>query len=307
MNALRFHGIYAANVCPMRDDGAIDEDVLAGHIEDLARVEGLKGLLINGHAGENFALHRTESRRVIEIGRQAAGDRLLLVAGVNAEDSREAATRASDAEAAGADAVMVFPPNSWALGHDLGMVLTHHRLIAAATELPLFLFQAAVGAGRMAYGPEILESLIELPRVVGIKEGSWETVAYEATRRLVKAARPEVAVMASGDEHLLPCFVLGSEGSLVSLAAVIPEPIIALDLAVRAGELVRAQALHADIQPLANAIYGRPPGCYATARLKVCLKLLGRIPGAVCRAPASRLQREDTATLERVLEGTGLR
>lgn len=307
MNASRFHGIHAANVCPMRDDGAIDEDALAGHVEDLARVEDLKGLLINGHAGENFTLDRPESRRVIEIGRRTAGDRLLLVAGVNAEDSREAAARARDAEAAGADAVMVFPPCSWALGHDLGMVLTHHRLVAAATGLPLFLFQAAVGAGRMAYGPEILESLIELPRVVGIKEGSWETAAYEATRRLVKAARPEVAVMASGDEHLLPCFVLGSEGSLVSLAAVIPEPIIALDRAVRAGELARAQALHATIQPLANAVYGRPPGCYATARLKACLGLLGRIPGAACRAPVGRLSREEIAMLERVLEGTGVR
>jgi len=304
MNAQRFCGIYAANVCPMRDDGAIDEDALAGHIEHLARVEGLKGLLINGHAGENFALDRAESCRVIEIGRRTAGDRLLLVAGVNAEDSREAAKRAGDAEAVGADAVMVFPPYSWALGHDLEMVLAHHRLIAAATELPLFLFQAAVGAGRMAYGPKILQSLLELPRVVGIKEGSWETAAYEATRRLVKAGRPEVAVMASGDEHLLPCFVLGSEGSLVSLAAVIPEPIIALDRAVRAGDLAQAQALHATIQPLANAIYGHPPGCYATARLKACLKILGRIPEATCRKPVGRLPLEEVAALERVLEGT---
>jgi 4-hydroxy-tetrahydrodipicolinate synthase len=307
MSALRFHGIYAANVCPMRDDGAIDENALAGHVEGLARVDGLKGLLINGHAGENFALDRAESRRVIEIGRQAVGERLLLVAGVNAEDSREAAARAGDAEAAGADAAMIFPPYSWALGHDLRIVLTHHRLIAEATGLPLFLFQAAVGAGRMAYGADVLEALLELPRVVGIKEGSWETAAYEATRRLVKLARPEVAVMASGDEHLFPCFVLGSEGSLVSLAAVIPEPIIALERAVRAGDLARAQTLHAAIQPLANAIYGRPPGFYATARLKAYLARLGRIPLPACRAPIDRLPREEIEALERVLETTGVR
>jgi len=307
MNALRFHGIYAANVCPMRDDGAIDEDALAGHVEELARVDGLKGLLINGHAGENFALDRAESRRVIEVGRAAAGSRLLLVAGANAEDSREAAARAGDAEAAGADAVMIFPPYSWALGHDTQIVLAHHHLIADSTEVPLFLFQAAVGAGRMAYGPGVLEALLELPQVVGIKEGSWETAAYEASRRLVKAARPEVAVMASGDEHLFPCFVLGSEGSLVSLAAVIPEPIIALDRAVRAGDLARAQALHATIQPLANAIYGRHPGFYATARLKACLALLGRIPAPLCRAPIGRLPRDETEALERVLETTGIR
>lgn len=307
MSAARFHGIYAANLSPMRDDGTIDEDALAGHVDDLARVDGLEGLLINGHAGENFVLDRAESRRVVEIGRKTAGDRLRLVAGINAEDSREAAARARDAEAAGADAIMVFPPFSWALGRDLRIVRSHHRLIADATGLPLFLFQAAVGAGRMAYAPDVLAALIELPQVVGIKEGSWETAAYEATRRLVKAARPEIAVMASGDEHLLPCFVLGSEGSLVSLAAVIPEPIIALDRAVRAGDLARAQALHATIQPLANAIYGRHPGFYATARLKACLALLGRIPSAACRAPIGRLPGDEIEALERVLAETGLR
>ena len=112
--------------------------------------------------------------------------------------------------------------------------------------------------------------------------------------------------MASGDEHLLTCFILGSEGSLVSLAALIPEPIIALDQAVRDGDLGRAQALHGTIQPLANAIYGRPPGFYATARLKACLALLDRIPLPVCRMPIGRLPREEIEALEHVLTETGV-
>jgi 4-hydroxy-tetrahydrodipicolinate synthase len=302
----RFHGIYTANVCPMADDGSIDETALARHVGDLASVGDLRGLLVNGHAGENFALSREESRRVIEIVRQAVGERLLLVAGINAEDSREAAARARDAEAAGADAIMVFPPYSWALGHDRRVALAHHRMAAEATGLPLFLFQAAVSAGRMAYPTEVLEGLLELPQVIAIKEGSWEVAAYEATRRLVKRIRPEVAVMASGDEHLFTCFVLGTEGSLVSLAAVIPEPIIGLDGAVRVGDLAGAQTLHAAIQPLANAIYGRLPGFYATARLKACLALLGRIPLPACRAPIGRLPRQEIEALKRVLEMTGV-
>lgn len=307
MTETRFPGIYAASVCPMQEDGSIDDQALARHVGDLAGVDGLRGLLVNGHAGENFALDRAECRRVIEIARRAAGCRLLLVAGVNAEDSREAAARAADAEAVGADAVMVFPPYSWALGHDRRMAIAHHRLVAEATALPLFLFQAAIGAGKMAYAPDVLATLLELPHVVGIKEGSWETAAYEATRRLVRSVRPEVAVMASGDEHLFPCFVLGSDGSLVSLAALIPEPIIALDDAVGAGDLARARALHATIQPLANAIYGRTPGFYATARLKACLELRGHIPRATCRAPMGRLPSEEIAALERVLVEVGVR
>ena len=72
------------------------------------------------------------------------------------------------------------------------------------------------------------------------------------TRRL----RPDVAVCASGDEHLLACMVHGSDGSLVSLADIMPDEIIALDAAVRANDLLAARALHEMLEPLAEAIYG---------------------------------------------------
>src|SRR5690606_3465856 len=99
----------------------------------------------------------------------------------------------------------------------------------------------------------------------------------EATRRLTKSRRPDVAVMASGDEHLLTCYVVGSDGSLVSLAAVIPDLVVALDEAVAASDLERARRLNDQIYPLARAIYADAPGGLVAARLKACLAMLGRI------------------------------
>lgn len=302
----RFSGIYAATVCPMRgENAAIDEAALAGHLEPLAGVDGLAGFLINGHAGENFLLTAEEKRRVVEIARSAVGDQ-LIVAGVNQEDSYAAALEAEAAMAAGADAIMLFPPMSWALGHDQDMALRHHRIVDAAVQAPMFLYQAPVGAGRMAYDADLLEELVRLPNVVGVKEGSWETVAYEANRRLIKATALDVGVMASGDEHLLTCFILGSEGSLVSLACLWPEPIIRLERAVREGDLQAAQAAHEVIYPLARAIYGTPPGYHATARLKACLKLLGRLSDDQVRPPITRLPASDVERLRWTLGASGL-
>jgi dihydrodipicolinate synthase/N-acetylneuraminate lyase len=116
--------------------------------------------------------------------------------------------------------------------------------------------------------------------VVGIKEGGWEVDGYDALRRQVRALRPDVAVCASGDEHLLACMVHGSDGSLVSLADMMPDEIVALDAAVRANDLPAARALHEKLEPLAEAIYGAPPGGRATARLKWCLREMGIIPDA---------------------------
>src|SRR4051812_19138577 len=148
----RFHGVHAATVCPLRLDFSIDEASLARHVETVAHTPGIKGLLINGHAGENFLLTREELARVVAIVRAAVPKTCWLTAGINAESSLEAARQAADAERAGADALLVFPPNSFALYHDVYMAVRHHAHVWEASSLPIMLYQAPVGAGRMAYG-----------------------------------------------------------------------------------------------------------------------------------------------------------
>lgn len=167
-----FRGIHAATVCPLQGDGGIDEDTLAAHLSAVSRADGITGLLINGHAGENFMLSRDEKRRMTEIARQACPSHTLLVCGINAEDSLEAQRHVDDAEAAGADAVLVFPPFSWALLQDADMAVRHHRIATSNSALPLFLYQAGVRAGALAYTAEVLERLVQLPNVIGIKEGA---------------------------------------------------------------------------------------------------------------------------------------
>lgn len=170
----------------------------------------------------------------------------------------------------------------------------------------VMLYQAGVNAGTMAYRPEVLAKLAQLPHVVGIKEGSWEAAAYEAHLRLVRRVAPQVAMMASGDEHLLTCFAVGSDGSLVSLAAVVPELVVALADAVARKDLDAARAVNERVYPLAKAIYGTAPGGYATARIKTCLKLLGRIPSDFMRLPMGPLPDSEVRALERALTEAGV-
>ena len=299
--ARRLHGIHAATVCPLRPDLTIDETALATHVERVARTPGIEGLLINGHAGENFLLSREEKRRVVAVVREAVGAGTFLTSGINAEASLEAAQHARDAQDAGADAILLFPPNSWALGLEAAAVIAHHRHVLDACGLPLLLYQAPVGAGAMAYPARLLEQLVPLPRVIGIKEGSWEVAAYEENRRAVRALRPDIAVLSSGDEHLLTCYLVGSEGSQVSLAAVVPEAIASLWRAASRGDWVGARQWHDLIYPLAVGIYREPPTSHATARLKACLHIMGLIPNAFMRPPAQAAGVEEYRMLERVI------
>lgn len=301
----RLRGIHAATVTPLTAAFAVDEAALADHVAPLARTPGIRGLLVNGHAGENFTLPRGEKAKALGIVREAVPADCLIVAGVNAESSLDAADQARDAEALGADAILVFPPNSWALTQDPDVILTHHRIVETATGLPILLYQAPVGAGRMAYAKGVIEALIASPRVVGVKEGSWEIATYEENARLIRARRPDIAVLGSGDEHLLTSYLIGTDGSQVSLAAVVPEQIVALFAAAEAKDWARARAIHEALYPLAAAVYRRAPTGRATARLKTCLKLLGRLasdrvcPPMVSPSPAEIAELEAALAVAR--------
>lgn len=278
-------GIHAATIVPMHADYSLDEAALAQHIVDVTEFKGIRGLLVNGHAGENFTLTIEEKKRVVEIARKVAPPDCYLVSGVNQESSLTASEEASILEQAGADALLVFPPNSWALGHADNVVMIHHRHILDATQCPLMIYGAPVGAGYMAYPLSVLGELVSEPRICAIKEGSWEVATYEANRRHIKQIRPEFIVMGSGDEHLLTSYMIGNEGSQVSLAAIIPELLCDLWDASARGAWTCARLVHEKIYPLSVAVYRDAPGGRATARLKACLKILGRLQSDALRPP----------------------
>ena len=54
----RLTDIHAATICPMTPAFRMDEQALADHVAAVAGHDGIEGLLINGHAGENFLLTR---------------------------------------------------------------------------------------------------------------------------------------------------------------------------------------------------------------------------------------------------------
>lgn len=302
----RLGGIHAATIVPMNEDFTLDETALVDHLTWVTQTPGIKGVLINGHAGENYVLNAAEKRRVVELTRIAVPADCLVTCGINAESSLEAAREAEAAEEAGADVLLVFPPNSFALSHDPRCALIHQAYIRDACSLPLLLYGAALGAGSMAYAPEVLLQLSHDDRVVGIKDGSWEVAAYEANWRLFETQRETFAVLGSGDEHLLTSYLIGTHGSQVSLAALAPALLVGLFEAAVDKDWDKARALHDQVYPLARAIYREAPGGRATARIKAALMRLGHLPGDTVRPPQPAMDEAERAMLDIALRAACL-
>jgi 4-hydroxy-tetrahydrodipicolinate synthase len=302
----KLKGIYAATVVPLKKNKSIDEIALNNHIKDIIKTNGIKGLLLNGHAGENFTLNVDEQIKVIRIAKQYKNLDKKLISGLNFEDPVLASNVAKKMKKAGVDAILIFPPFSWSQGISSEMIYQHHKTICDKINKPIFIYQSSIYSGQLSYKKELLKRLLKIKNVIGVKEGSWDFKSYVDNYKYLKKINKDFLVMASGDEHLYPCFKYASDGSQVSLAAITPEKIVELIRLIENKQYSEAKKLDKKLLILAKNIYGKYPPNFATARIKYCLKVLKKIPNDLMRSSIA-LNNSEKIQLKKSLKSLGLK
>ncbi|MBV8889208.1 MAG: dihydrodipicolinate synthase family protein [Alphaproteobacteria bacterium] len=301
------HGVIPAVLLPFDPDFAIDEPAYRKHLRALAAVEGITALTVNGHSGEIHACTADEQRRVLDITMDEVSGRLPVIAGIYADGSIEAARLAHMAEASGAAALLVFPPQSMSMGGQLRpeMALLHFRTIAAASGLPLICFNYAA-SGPLGYPHETLLRLAEtVPTIRAVKDWSGDPTLHERNIRALQSLPRPVNVLTTHSAWLLSSLVLGCNGLLSGAGSVIAAWQVAMFRAVRAGDLGCARAINDRIYPLVQAFYA-PPFLDMHNRMKEVLALTGKLPPAVVRPPLVKLPGDEIERLRRAIAASGL-
>ncbi len=304
--SLRFTGVIPANVLPFNADESIDERDYRHHLRWLARVQGVTGITVNGHAAEVSSLSREERRRALAIAIDEVGARLPLIAGIYTDSTREAVDLARDARAEGARGLLVFPPSLFMWGVQLRpeMAIRHFGMIAEAVDLPLVVFQYPMASG-LGYAPDTLVRLAEISQVVAVKEWSNDIVAFEQNLRAIRATGRPVSVLSSFTMSLLASFVLGADGAISGLGSVAADLQAELFAHVQRGDLAAAQRVNDRLDPLVRVFYA-PPFLDMHNRMKEALVLLGRIRRAVVRPPLQPITEQERQRVRAALAQAGL-
>jgi 4-hydroxy-tetrahydrodipicolinate synthase len=303
---LSLRGHLPAPILPFDDDYGIDEAALRDYTCYLLSSRGLGGIVPNGHAGEVSLLSRDERRRVLDITIDEAGGRVPVVAGVVAESTWESVQYARDAREAGANAILVFPPNGFRGGASAAsdVPLAYFSSIADAVDIPIVIFQFPLATG-LWYPPEVLARLCEIDRVVAVKDGIGDLERYEDDLHAIRSTGREISVLSSNNTLLVPSFVVGADGVLSGLGALAPDLIADAFDAVQVRDLERARAANGMLYPITRAIY-RYPYSYWHVRIKEALVMTGRLTRAVVRPPLRGLPEEERPALRQALSHSGL-
>jgi 4-hydroxy-tetrahydrodipicolinate synthase len=309
-NSTRFDpgGVIAATLLAFSEDLSIDEAESRKHLRFVADTEGLAAITINGHASEIHACSFEEQERILQFSLEEIGDDVPVINGVYADGTAEAARIARMSDRGGASALLVFPPNSMAMGGSLRpeMALAHFSGIAEATDLPLILFNYPAASG-LGYPFETMLRLFEeVPSIRAIKDWCNDPSLHEQHIRTFQGLDRPVNVLTTHSAWLMGSLVMGANGLLSGAGSVIADLQVALFNAVRNQDLARARQLNDRIYPLAQAFYA-PPFLDMHNRMKECLRMLGRVENAYVRPPLVKLPDNEIERLRGALKEAGVR
>lgn len=270
----RFGRVATAMITPFDDDGSLALDVAA----DLARWlvgHGNEGLVVAGTTGESATLTHDEQIALIETVVGAVD--VPVVAGAGSNDTRAAVDLTERATAAGAAGILSVTP--YYNRPSQASLLSHFRVIAASTDLPVMLYDIPGRTGRKIATDTLLELAHDVDNIVALKDAAGDP----GETALFLSQAPEGFEVYSGDDKLnLALLAVGAVGVVGVATHWAGVEQLQMVEAVQRGDLAEARRLNALLQE--SFAYETSDAAPNPIPAKAMMRVLG-VPVGQGRAP----------------------
>jgi 4-hydroxy-tetrahydrodipicolinate synthase len=289
-----FRGCYTVLVTPFTEGGEGVELKALERLVEFQISEGIRGLIPLGSTGEFLSVSAEERTAIVETVVRTARGRVPVLIGTGAEDTREAVRTSREAEALGADGVMVIPPFYSVPTED--ELYHHYKTIADAIGIPVMVYNNPATAN-VDLTPPILARLSTIEGCRYVKESTLEVTRVRDIVALC-GDRMEVFAGVLGYESAW----LGAIGWVAVCSNLAPRLSTAMfHAAAFDRDMERSLALYRKLVPLLPFV-GGPRYVSGT---KAGFRLMGMSMGDP-RPPRLKLPAADLPQLASVLQSLGL-
>lgn len=287
--ALDLRGLTPAPVTPFTPEGAIDFPAIKRLGSWLGSIDGVKGLVVLGHAGEGTFLTQAEQVAVIKAFVESTNGKVPVIAGITGEGTEVAALEAQRAKAAGASAGLLYPSHGWLrFGYQDGAPQDRYKVVYEKSGLPLILFQYP-DVTKATYSLQTMLDIAAQPGVFAMKNGVRNMRRWDVEIPIIRRERPGLQILTCHDEYLLHT-TFDVDGMLVGYGNIAPEPLLEMIAAGKAKDYKKAREVHDLLLPLTRAVYHRGSHMEGTVALKHSLVARGILGHATVRSPLLPLQ-----------------
>lgn len=287
-------GMGVALVTPFKADGEVDVAALERLVH--FQVEnGTDYLVVLGTTAETPTLSTEEKELVKKTVRRANNGRLPMVLGVGGNHTQAIVEQVRGVSAQDYAAILSVTPYYNKPSQE--GLYQHYKAVAAATELPILLYNVPSRTGVNMDYRTTLRLAQEVPNIIGVKEASGNIVQI---MHLLQG-RPEGFLVISGDDATaLPTVLLGGDGTISVLGQAFPKRYSQMIRQGLEGKNQEANAIQYQLLEAMELVFkeGNPVG------IKALLSLLELLDTPQVRLPlvsaTEGLQRELKAYLARM-------
>ena len=288
-----FGQVLVALVTPMNAEGEVDWAATEKHI-DYVISNGADGVVVTGTTGETSTLTDAEKIKLVEVGKSVSAGRAKVITGGGSNETAHAMQLYKASEKAGADGVMIVTP--YYNKPTQAGVLTHFRLIADATDLPVILYDIPGRAGiPIAY--ETILRAAKHPNIVAVKDAKGD---FAQASRVMNET--DLLYFSGDDSNVLAHVAIGATGLIGVTANVAPAAYRAMIDATNANDFHGALNAHTALEPLVRAVMNHVPG---TVAAKYILHGLGAINSPRVRLPLVGPEEAEAARIEGDIDKVG--
>ena len=288
-----FGQVLVALVTPMNSEGEVDWAATEKHI-DYVISNGADGVVVTGTTGETSTLTDAEKLKLVEVGKSVSGGRAKIITGGGSNETAHAMQLYKASEKAGADGVMIVTP--YYNKPTQAGVLTHFRLIADSTDLPVILYDIPGRAGiPIAY--ETILRAAKHPNVVAIKDAKGDLA--QASRVMNETG---LLYFSGDDSNIMPHMAIGATGLIGVTANISPAAYREMIDATNRNDFHHALSVHNSLEPLVRAAMTHVPG---TVAAKYILHGLGLIGSPRVRLPLVGPEEAEAARIEQDIDKVG--
>lgn len=269
-----FRGCGVAMVTPFKQDLTIDTESLQRLTKDLID-NGVDFLCVLGTTAETATLTAEEQHLVVRSIQEVNQGRLPLLIGVGTNNTQAVVNRLQHDFYKDVDGVLVVTPYYNKPSQE--GLYQHYKAIAAATNLPIMLYNVPGRTGVNMTAATTLRIARECPNVVAIKEASGNT---EQIKEIIDTA-PEGFDVLSGDDSLtFELIALGAKGVISVFGNAYPCQFSKLVHAAQKGQYAEALDIQRLCRPLYKPIFidGNPAGIKSLMTFQGKLQNVLRLP-----------------------------
>lgn len=243
MNKESWQGVFPALLTPFKSDDSIDFDLFRKNLE--VQIEaGVTGAIVSGSLGEASTLTQAEKVELVKFAKSFVAQDFPIVVCIAEQSTAEAVSLAKEAEAAGADGLMVLPPMRYkADDHE---TVVYFKTIAQSTALPLMIYNNPVDY-KIEVTLAMFEELAKVPNVHAIKESTRDV---SNVTRLYNRFGDRFKVFCGVDTLIMEEVMLGCDGVVGGLVDAFPKETVAIFNLVKAGLYKEALAVYRWYLPL---------------------------------------------------------